>query len=314
MGVATPVAFFIFNRPDVTAKVFAKIAAARPRKLLLVADAPRSAEETDGCRAARAVVEKIDWECEVLRNFSEVNLGCRRRVSSGLDWVFSQVEEAIILEDDCLPTPSFFDYCSNLLERYRDDERIMHISGDNFQRGQSRTDASYYFSHYPHIWGWASWRRAWQYYDVTMATWPANRALIRGLFANEEEANFWAEKFDRVYAGKIDTWAHQWTYTCLSQSGLTIAPNVNLVSNIGFGPGATHARRKKEYAELPTVDIGELRHPQFVVRHAEADDYAFNWLFARPELRLRRTQVPPPAPASPATRFTKALLRRFRSD
>lgn len=178
MSVSTPVAFFIFNRPVLTEIVFEAIAKAKPKKLLVVADGPRFAEEEEKCQKARAaVIDKINWECEVLTNFSDRNQGCKYRVSSGLDWVFSEVEEAIILEDDCLPAPSFFRFCETLLARYRDDERVMTISGDNFQLGNSRTEYSYYFSKYTHIWGWASWRRAWQHYDVDMKSWTDDKKL-----------------------------------------------------------------------------------------------------------------------------------------
>lgn len=154
----TPVAFLIFNRPDTTRRVFAEIAKARPPKLLVVADGPRAdhPDDVEKCAAVRAIIDGIDWDCKVLTNYSDINLGCKRRVSSGLDWVFDTVEEAIILEDDCLPHPAFFRFCEEMLNKYRDDKRIAMISGDNFQFGRKRTEYSYYFSRYPHIWGWAS--------------------------------------------------------------------------------------------------------------------------------------------------------------
>ena len=152
--LTTPVVFIIFNRPDTTAKVFEAIRQAKPPKLLVIADGARIDKpgEAEKCAAARAIINQVDWQCEVLTNYSNVNLGCRKRVSSGLDWVFEQVEEAIVLEDDCLPHPSFFQYCQELLEKYRDDERIMMISGDNFQFGNETTEYSYYFSRYGHCW------------------------------------------------------------------------------------------------------------------------------------------------------------------
>ncbi|OUC08639.1 hemolytic protein HlpA-like protein, partial [Litorilinea aerophila] len=166
----TPVIFLIFNRPDTTAQVFAEIAKARPRRLLVVADGPRPhrPDDVEKCSATRAVIERVDWPCEVSCDFAEENLGGRRRISSGLTWAFSQVEAAIVLEDDCLPHPTFFPFCEELLNRYCHDERIMAITGDNFQFGRSRTKYSYYFSRYFHSWGWATWRRAWQHYDDTL--------------------------------------------------------------------------------------------------------------------------------------------------
>lgn len=156
--LTTPVAFIIFNRPDTTEKVFAEIAKAKPPKLLVIGDGPRVSRqgEAEKVAAARSIIQCVDWDCEVQTNFSDVNLGCKRRVSSGIDWVFEQVEEAIILEDDCLPDPTFFRFCEELLARYRHDQRIGMISGDNFQFGSRRNDDSYYFSKYVHIWGWAT--------------------------------------------------------------------------------------------------------------------------------------------------------------
>src|SRR5579871_4386735 len=165
--LTTPVALIVFNRPDTTRQVFQEIRRVRPPVLLVVADGPRRdhPEDEQLCRETRAVAEEVDWPCQVLTEYSDVNLGCRHRPASGLDWVFSQVEEAIILEDDCVPHPSFFRFCSELLSRYRDDARIGTIAGTNVQGGRKRGGASYYFSKYPTIWGWASWRRAWALYD-----------------------------------------------------------------------------------------------------------------------------------------------------
>jgi hypothetical protein len=238
----TPVVFLVFNRPDLTERVFRRIAEAKPQTLLLVADGPRSEKEVKICTQVREIIDRVDWDCRVLKNFSDTNLGCKRRVASGLDWAFDQVSEAIILEDDCLPSPSFFYFCQTLLERYRDDERIFMIGGNNFQFGINRTEDSYYFSRYAEIWGWATWRRAWQCYDVTMMSWPAFKAAggMRWAFEHPAEQQYWERYFQETYEGKIDTWDYIWFYTCLSQSGLSILPNINLVSNLGFGPNATH--------------------------------------------------------------------------
>ncbi len=230
------------------------------------------------CQKAREIIDQVDWECEVLTNFSEINLGCKQRVSSGIDWVFSEVEEAIILEDDCLPTSSFFDFCQNLLEHYRHDERIMHISGNNFQDGQSRNDFSYYLSKYTHVWGWASWRRAWQHYDVTLKTWSEYKksSMIGSICESVYEQKYWADIFENVFNNKIDTWDYQWLYTCWFQSGLSVLPNSSLVSNIGFGSGATHTKGEN-LVQLPTTDIWDIKHPPFILRDKVADDYTFDY-------------------------------------
>jgi hypothetical protein len=282
----TPVAFLIFNRPETTARVFAEIARARPPKLLVVADGPRAARpaEAEACRATRAVVERVDWDCEVLTNYADENLGCRRRVSTGLEWIFREVEEAIILEDDCLPHPSFFPFCEELLERYRADERVMMISGDNFQRGRRRTSFSYYFSRYTHIWGWASWRRAWQHYDLEIKHWEALRRetlWLRDILGDETAARYWQTIFDQVFDGHATTWDYQWLFACWAQNGLSITPEINLISNIGFGANSTHTATPDEtVANLPAGEmLFPLRHPPFVVRAREADDFESEFVF-----------------------------------
>ena len=288
-SLSTPVAFLIFNRPDLTEIVFEAIRQAKPKKLLVVADGPRFPGEVEKCQKSRAVIERVDWDCEVLTNFSEENLGCKRRVSSGLNWVFSEVEEAIILEDDCLPTPSFFYFCQTLLEHYRDDERVMHISGDNFQLGQSRTEYSYYFSKYAHIWGWASWRRAWKYYDVYLKTWSEykNLEMISSLCEDYYEQKYWTDIFERVFRGAVNTWDYQWLYACWSQNGLSILPNSNLVSNIGFGLDATHVAGDSPWARLPVTDIWQVKHPPFIARNKEADNYTFAYHYGGKNLKLQ---------------------------
>ena len=159
-----PVLLIIFNRPDTTARVFEAIRAARPTELYIAADAPRENRSEDKrlCEEAKKITEKIDWPCEVHRLYQEKNLGCKRGPIASITWFFENVEAGIILEDDCVPHPSFFAFCSELLEKYADDKRIMHVSGNNFQFGKMRGDASYFFSEYTLSWGWATWRRAWQ--------------------------------------------------------------------------------------------------------------------------------------------------------
>lgn len=288
----TPVAFFIFNRPDTTARVFEEIRRARPPKLLLIADGPRLDHfgEAEKVVAARAIMEQVDWPCEVLRNYSQKNLGCKQRVSSGLNWVFETVEEAIILEDDCLPHPTFFRYCEELLENYRNDERVMHISGGNFQFGKKRGEASYFFSQYPHIWGWASWRRAWQYFDVELEQWDDIRKqeLILSEFTVASERKFWKQRWDLTKTGIINTWDYQWMFACLTRRGFCITPNVNLISNIGYGSDATHTTFSTFIANLPVSGTEfPLIHPAKVICDNEADAYNRKMLFRLPGLFKR---------------------------
>ncbi len=270
----------MFNRPETTARVFDEIRRARPSKLFLIADGPRAerAGEAEKCRATRAVAERVDWDCEVLTNFSDVNLGCQRRPVSGLDWVFENVTEAIILEDDCLPHPTFFSFCEQLLEKYRDDERVMAISGNNFQFGKKRTPYSYYFSRYPNTWGWATWRRAWRFCDLEMRLWPLlqDTSWLLDILGDEEAAAHWHNIFARAPEMK-SVWDYQWLFACWTQSGLGVAPEVNLVSNIGFGEDSTHtAADVSSIANLPLVEMSfPLQHPPYVLRQREADDFLF---------------------------------------
>jgi hypothetical protein len=288
----TAVAFIIYNRPEKTAQVFARIASARPRRLLVIADGPNAhrAGDDERCAATRAIIEQVDWPCEVLTDFSATNLGCSRRVSTGLDWVFTHVAEAIILEDDCLPDPSFFRFCQELLARYHEDSRVMTISGDNFQFGRRRTSDSYYFSRYPHWWGWATWRRAWQHYDHDMRLWPRVRdeKWLADLLGDRKEAAYWRYIFQRTYEGRNDSWAYRWTLSCWLQHALAILPAVNLISNIGFGPGATHTIGKSPFANLPFQQVQfPLLHPPFMIRDAAADRRTARTMFKHPPLPER---------------------------
>jgi hypothetical protein len=287
----------IFNRPDTTERVFAEIAKAKPPKLLVVADGPRVNHpgEADRCLAARAIIDRVDWGCEVLTNFSEVNLGCKRRVSSGIDWVFEQVEEAIILEDDCLPDPTFFRFCQELLERYRYDQRIGMIGGVNFQFGRRRNDDSYYFSKYVHIWGWASWRDRWAgSYDVTMAKWPRIRdeGWLTDMVGNKPEAEYWKEIFERVHRGEIDTWDYQWVFANWVEGRMGILPAVNMISNIGFDKNATHTTGVSDLANLVRKPVSfPMTHPFSVFRNVEADQFSYRKCFRVPLLKRVRIKL-----------------------
>jgi hypothetical protein len=289
--LTTPVAFLVFNRPDTTQQVFEAIRRARPPKLLIVADGPRvdRPEEEEKCQAVRAIIDTVDWPCEILKNYSDVNLGCKMRVSSGLDWVFEQVEEAIILEDDCLPDPTFFQFCEELLDKYRQDKRISMIGGANFQFGQHRTNNSYYFSRYNHIWGWASWRRAWQNYDKDIKLWPEIRddGWLESVLFDRSERRFWSNTFQAVYGGKIDTWDYQWNLTSFTNNTISIIPSVNLISNIGFGSEATHTKGISPYADIPVKPLSfPLMHPNIILPHHAADEFTAKSMFS-PSLLTR---------------------------
>ena len=274
MPISTPVALLIFNRSELTEKVFRAIAEAKPAKLLVVADGPRFPEEEKMCAAARAVVEKIDWDCTLLTNFSDTNLGCKRRISSGLDWIFSEVEEAIILEDDCLPNQSFFKFCELMLARYRDDERIMMISGDNFLLQSPEVAESYFFSRYFAIWGWATWRRAWKMYDLEMKDWKDVRIInaLSAYYPQYYMQTYVTSIFDKAANNEVDTWDIQWLYSCLVNNGLAVMPKVNLVSNIGIT--GVHSAIQSPNQMLPSffLDCENIVHPRLVVANSTYDN------------------------------------------
>lgn len=278
----TPIIFLIFKRPELTARVFAQIQAIKPKQLFVVADGPRNEKERSLCNQARVITENIDWNCQVYRNYSDENLGCRKRVSSGISWAFGHVPEAIILEDDCLPDLSFFQYCQTLLNFYKDDERVMVISGDNFQDGHWRGTGSYYFSKYNHCWGWATWRRAWQHWDFNPDKWLQFRdeGLMSSICHDPVERRYWTNIFNKLFfKSSPDSWAYAWAFSCWAQSGLTALPNVNLVSNIGFGTDATHTSERNQFSDMKVNPLREIRHPLFVVQHLEADSYTFKHHF-----------------------------------
>ncbi|REJ67399.1 MAG: glycosyltransferase family 2 protein [Planctomycetota bacterium] len=295
MSVKTPVAFLIFNRPDLTEQVFAAIAQARPERLLVVGDGPRAdrADERAQVGATRAIIERVDWPCEVQTNYAEENLGCKRRVSSGLAWIFEQCEEAIILEDDCLPDPSFFPFCEELLAHYRHDRRIVSIAGNGYEGGPLPYGNGYTFSKYFQCWGWASWRRVWENFDLELQTWPEfDAAGCLASFADSAaEERYWRQIFDRQCRGEIDSWAYSWAYSCFAQSGLSVIPAVNLICNLGFDQRATHTRQVDHHLAARPVDtLSEFRHPPAVIRNKEADKICFARRFQRePKLvRLKK--------------------------
>lgn len=276
----TPVLFLIFNRPDTTKIVFEKIKLLKPRYLFISADGPRQNKPADRklCEESRSIINEIDWDCELKTNFKENNLGCKIGVSSGIDWFFSNVDEGIILEDDCLPDISFFNFCETLLLHFRDNERIMHISGVNFQDGVNRGDGSYYFSRHAHVWGWATWKKAWKKYDVNIIDFreAVKQNIGESFYPDKKMRTIFFRDFERVFLNKKDTWDHQWVYTIMTNNGLSVIPNKNLVSNLGFDKNATHTNfLVHPLAGRNTEKIEDIVHPSFIIPDYEADIYTF---------------------------------------
>lgn len=279
-----PIVFFVFNRPEHTKKSFEAIRKIAPNTLFIVADGPRVGNLDDlvKCQEVRALVGLVDWPCNVFTSFSEVNLGCRRRINSGLDWVFSNVPMAIILEDDCIPHDDFFLFCREMLLKYRDCNKVMCISGNNFIKSNV-LEASYYFSKYPHIWGWATWGRAWKLNDQSMSFWPSWKSSNkwRTYFISSTERRYWQHYFDLMHKSKIDTWDYVWTANIWFHDGISITPNVNLVTNIGIGPDATHTYSETNIAGELACPILPLIHPEDIVINHKCDHISFNNVFNR---------------------------------
>lgn len=314
-----PVLLIIFRRPHTTRRVLEVLGQVQPSRLYVAADGPRpgNLEEAKLSAQARAIATSPNWPCTVSTFFRDTNVGCRRAVSEAISWFFQQESMGIVLEDDCLPDPSFFRYCSELLHRYADDERIFQISGNNFQSGIQRTDRSYYFSRYNHIWGWASWRRAWDKYDQSLAKWPTAKARRLLHHVGNGSAPFerhWERIIQSVYDGKTDSWAYVWTFSCWAEGGLTVIPNANLVENIGFDVGSSHTpATAKARSRLPGRHSMHfpLSHPDFIVQNLIADRYTDRHHFGIRGLfgtALRRLA----APIRSLLRIAKVALFRGR--
>jgi hypothetical protein len=283
----TAVLFLVFNRPDTTKRVFDAIRLVKPRRLYVSADGPRPSREgeVDLTRQVRKISTNVDWPCQVKTLFRRENLGCKKAVSSGIDWFFDQEKQGIILEDDCLPHQNFFYFCEKMLDFYHTNEDIFAITGDNFQKPKRRNGHSYYFSRYNHVWGWASWRRSWQKYDVDMLFWPEWRKSEEWELGikNMHERKYWENVFNEVYIGNVDTWDYQWTASVWKNNGIVITPVVNLVENIGFGKDATHTKSKR--TKYPTIEYAHeincalIEHPKIIKIDSGADEYVFDTHF-----------------------------------
>ena len=284
MSMNTPVLLIAWRRSNTLRQVIDAIRPVAPSRVFVACDGPNPIRlgEDEKVAATRAVIDsEIDWPCQLERFYSDTNQGCFLGVSRAITWFFEQVEEGIILEDDCVPHTDFFVYCTTLLERYRYDMRVWCISGNNFQNGHWRGDGSYYFSRYNHCWGWASWRRCWQHFDADLSHWPVLRdsGLLNAIFEDSLEATYWSRIWQRLVAeGHPDSWAYRWTFTCLANGGLTALPNRNLVNNVGFGEDATHTTGGSINTSF-SEGIDPNQHPSFLLRDAVADHYTFDHVF-----------------------------------
>jgi hypothetical protein len=276
----TPILFLVFNRPDTAKQVFESIRKVKPKQLFIAADGPRKERlgEFEKCEQVKSIVKNVDWNCEVKTLFRLENLGCGKAVSEAITWFFEQVEEGIILEDDCLPSDSFYKYCSELLQKYRDDDRIMHIGASNFQEGKMHGNGSYYFTRLPHIWGWATWRRAWKRYDYNMSTLEDNKVFdfIDSEYGNPRITDFWRHNFNSVAKEFVNTWDYQWCYAIWYFHGLSISPNLNLVQNIGFSEDGTHTLDPNhKFSKMNIHGMDNIIHPERIIVSKSADLIAY---------------------------------------
>jgi hypothetical protein len=262
---STPVVFFLFRRPDTTRKVFSAIQNAKPSTLFLISDGPRQGidKERDLCEESRRVVDTIDWPCKVTRIYSETNLGLRDRILTGLDAVFETVDQAIILEDDCLPTESFFSFCHQLLDRYKSASEVAIISGFNFAPN-NKSDNDYFFSKHTGIWGWATWAHVWRSFRQApqVETWSMEEFnAVRHTFT--DRARF--SEFVRLAqkGATLNTWDISLAMWVRQNNMLTVVPRINMISNIGFGHEATHTKFEAFDLEAQAGNfVGELKHPK----------------------------------------------------
>jgi hypothetical protein len=276
----TPVLFITFRRPDTTRKVFERIRQAQPKRLYTAQNFPSSdnTEEIRKWKDVRAIIENVDWDCDTRRLYRERYLDVKTSVSSAIDWFFENVEEGIILEDDCLPDQSFFQFSEIMLEKYRNDTRIMMISGTNFLFNKVTISESYFFSKYYAIWGWATWRRAWMKYDIDMNNWPEfrnNKQLTR-VFGDKKIIEYYTNMFQAAYNNKINTWDIQWVYSCILNNGLSVVPGKNLIANIGVI--GTHTSPKPSiFINMPTgtINVNNIKHPVFVTPNILCDKIAY---------------------------------------
>ncbi|GAB3961644.1 hemolytic protein HlpA [Spirosoma harenae] len=290
---SAPVLFIIFNKIEETKKVFQAIREYRPEKLFIASDGPRHdiPEEKKKCELIRAwVLQQIDWPCTVKTLFRQENVGCGKGPSLAIDWFFEHVSEGIILEDDCLPNKSFFDFCNALLVKYRDNHSISAISGNNFQTTQPMfLEEDYYFSVFPSSWGWATWKRAWTGFDFKLDSWDSvnQRELLQFLFPDKKFALWWQKKFNYLYREQPqDMWDFQFHYHSMKHKRLAIIPKANLVSNIGHGENGTHFQNPdNSIANLPTYNLElPLRHPDRIIRNYNADVEVQKMLFGQVEI------------------------------
>jgi hypothetical protein len=280
-----PVLIIVFNRPEQTKRIFEILRIVKPKRLYIAADAPRENRkgEVQRCDETLAVFEHVDWECKVYRKVNPINLGSHTSIPQAIDWFFDNEEMGIVLEDDCVPSISFFKYCDELLEKYRYDERVMWINGSNIGYSDNSSDSDYYFSAYAISWGWASWRRAWSLFDDkyrnNLSDGVSRDVLLRYVGNSYKLQIYWRLIYTYAYA--IKNWDYRWQYTMWANGGLSCTPAVNLISNIGYGIDAVHGGRAGDArGNISVKEIsGVIRSPEKYVPYFALDEYLCSVLY-----------------------------------
>ena len=279
----TPILLLIFNRPDNLTKIIKILEKIKPSKIYISADGPRfhNSEDSKLCKDSRKLFSKLNWKCKVKKNFLGKNYGCRDAVSKGISWFFRNEKCGIILEDDCLPSKDFFKFCEKNLRKYYKHYRIGCITGNNFQNKVNIRE-TYYFSRYPHCWGWATWSRAWKKYQKDINFWPnyKNTEDWRNYFDDSIEQRYWTKIFNNTFLKKIDSWAYPWTISLWKNKMLTITPKSNLVKNVGFNHDATHTISSLDDMKYKTKSlVGKWKSPKKIEINIKNDEYVFNYHF-----------------------------------
>lgn len=289
-----PMLFIVFNRLDTTKQVFEKIKDIKPTRLYIASDGPRKSkqgenETVDSVR--NFILNSIDWVCDTRTLFRENNLGCNKAVSSAIDWFFEEEDFGIILEDDCVPSKSFYPFCKELLEKYKNDKRISGITGTNFNKSfVPKQNVSYHYSEILYMWGWATWKDRWIENKDFIGNYKElmNYPLKDNIISNRKANIMWIEESSNAISGKIDTWDYQWLFSNICNHKLTIVPAKNLIHNIGFSEEATHTKHMREDLVPPLENIDlPLEHPKFMIRNSEYDDYFYTHIYGWATIKER---------------------------
>lgn len=287
--VQNPILIRFYNRPGHLKKLMKVIKKVRPSKLYLLGDGPKNEQDKKLVDQARLIATNIDWKCTIRKNFFKQNLGGPLAGYRGILWFFHSVPQGIVLEDDTIPNISFFKFCDDLLEYYKKDARVGWITGNNFQNGKWRGNSSYYFSKYNHCWGWASWRRSFLNWKLVPKNWLKIKELLlkNDTYCDKYEKKYWEKIFDKLCSHKKKQWDYSLLLHFWIKKYLTITPNLNLVSNIGFGKDASNTKSENsKLSKMKVNNIGKLIHLKNVERNIEADIYTFNNAFGGKNLRF----------------------------